>query len=150
MDNKIQESEHLADIFFGGGISQVKELLSEAIRKEREKKGLSNAEFDKLCFFEEDGLPKSKQFESDPKYMNYRIFNRAGCLLGLSLDNVLKLKFDDEKISKVLATMNSTSGGLAAAYDTKANIDIKGIETSKVAPVYAAFKILEEIGAGKN
>ena len=152
MKNESNEGGLLSDTFFKGGVSEVKKILVEAIIKEREKRKIDRESFDEICCFEIDGLPTCEKFEEDSSLMNYRIFNRAGCVLDLAADEVLNLELSNKspELKAVLRSMQSQDGGLAAACDTKAGDSAQGISICKVAPVYATFKILKEIGANSD
>ena len=150
MANNSKEPMLITSLFFDGGVSEVKRILARAIQEARKQQGFTEEKFNELCYFREDGLPFCEDFEKNPELMNYRVFNRATCLLGLVANEILNLDVTGDKLTKVLSAMDDANGGLAAAYDTQTGDAKKGIPDHKVAPVYATFKILAEIGAGAD
>jgi hypothetical protein len=132
----------ICQLFFTGGKKQVRKLLTEALRKERNRQQLTTEELDEKCYVREDGLPSCADVETDPSIMTYKVFCRTACALGLRVDNVLKINLSPSKVKRVLKIMDENNAGLAAALGGK---KVKYVADEEVAPIYARFKILSEL-----
>lgn len=143
-EREVVEDGGISSLFFPGGKEQVRRILVDAIREARRKKLVTAEKLDELCSFREDKLPTCEEFEETPSKMTQVVFCRAACALGLKADEVLRLKVAGNKLKTIVAQMKEERAGLAAALRLGASKS-KGIPNDRVAPVYAAIKILSEV-----
>ena len=123
------------------GKAEVRQLLTDAVRKARTQQKMTQSQLSRRCYFKKDGLPTCAEFERHPSKMTQEVFCRAACELDLKIDKVLKLDLSSKKTLKaVIADMDKNEAGLAAALGKA-----EAIPDEKVAPVYAALKVLSEI-----
>ena len=140
-DVETENTSGASDMFFAGGKDEVRELLVAAVRKARKEQGITPRKLDELCFFKEDGYPTCNEFEKDPSKMTQAVFCRAACALDLKVDEVLDLRVVGSKLDTIVDQMGKRAG-LAAALPLTRSTEIPH---RKVAPVYAAIKILSEV-----
>lgn len=142
-----RESKNIeaCSLFFGdNGKEKVKTRLRDAVRDARKEAGMDEAQLDEICFFKEDKLPTCAEFEENPALMTHLVFCRAASALGLKIDEVLNIDCSGKRLETIVKAMDSSNTGLVAALPI-GGTKREPISNEKIAPVFAAFKILSEI-----
>jgi len=144
IDDDDDDDDELSAIFFPeGGKKDVRKQLTEVVRRIRLELKMEPGQLDELCGFgKEAGLPTCDAFEREPDLMNQRVFCRAACALDIEISDALSLDWSGDRMPEVIKRITDSDLRMAALPAGTAG---KSVPIEKMAPVFAAFKILSEI-----
>lgn len=128
--------------FFAGPFDMHRRLADE-VQRRMESSGYTSEVVDAVCALGTEGLPSCTEVLKDPACLTSETFNRLSSFLGIQIDEVLSLDFDENKLALVLQDMKDTGARLVAACGG----DPKNVSEEEVARVYVHFRLLDELDA---
>ncbi len=129
------------------GVPTVQEWLTASIVVARKREEMSNGDLDDLCGFgverasDKLPLPKSAQFEKNPKLMNSLAFSLASAALNLTLENAIRKQLSVSQKREVLAYIKTHRLGVWSCGSPGPG---SGSLLGR-AEMFAQFKALEEV-----